>query len=52
MVTHIAYDEKIDRRPEECLAAIAGRIAQGWQVSEVRQGQGAYVVLFRRDRGE
>lgn len=52
MVTRIAYDEKLYKRPEECIAAIAGRVAEGWQVSSVRQGQGTYVVLFCRERGE
>ena len=49
MVTRIAYDEKLYSRPEECIAAIAGRVAEGWQVCSLRKGRDTYVVLFRKD---
>ena len=52
MATHIAYRESIHRKPEDCLAAVAAGLTNGWQVSEVRKEGRSFVVLFSQERRE
>ena len=47
MVIRLDYDEALYRLAEDCMAAIAGRVAEGWQVSSIRRSRGAYIVVYR-----
>jgi len=49
MIQHVVYREEHHESAASCLEAIRERLAQGWEVVELRGGaHGPYLVLFRR----